>query len=270
MLRQNKKMQLNKKKLQTRIKIIIIIIVLAVLGISWAIFTDIIKLRKTEDMVGSENAISILFVGNSYVFVGSLPRQLQTIARANDIEIIYKDISRHGNQGGTLSELREAAIIEMQSGRFDYVIFTCSGNRVANDIDGFLNNVQILSNEARKNGVVPVLFNSAWTPDKENLNIATEAYKLASDEFNVILANVADAWAYAYQVVPEVELITKFDLRGPHPNDAGGFFTACVFASTLFDLHIEEIPNDSLYRGNNATTLAQVAWDFVHLSKYDD
>ena len=28
-------------------------------GVSWAIFTDVITLHKTEDMVGSENAISI-------------------------------------------------------------------------------------------------------------------------------------------------------------------------------------------------------------------
>ena len=56
-------------------------------------------------MTGSENAISILFVGSSHVFVGDVPRQLKTIARMHDVEIIYKDISRHGNRGGTLSEL---------------------------------------------------------------------------------------------------------------------------------------------------------------------
>ena len=259
-----------KKKLPTWKKILIAISVFAVFWTIWAIFTDVIMLRKTEDMVGSDNAISILFVGNSYVFVGELPRQLQTITKANNIEITYMDISRHGNRGGTLSELREKAIIEMQSGRFDYIILTCNGRRVSNDIEGFLDDVQALSNEARKNGVIPVLFNSAWTSDRENLNIATDAYKLASAEFDVILVNVADAWVYAYQTIPEVMLITKFDPRGPHPNNAGGFFTACVFATTLFDLHIEEIPSDSLYKESNAITLAQVAWDFVNLPKYDD
>ena len=259
-----------KKKLRAWIKTLAVIVALTILWTIVAIFTDVITLRKTEDMVGSENAISILFVGNSYVFVGELPRQLQTIARLYDIEIIYRDISRHGNRGGTLSELRESAIIEMQSGRFDYVILTCNGRRVSNDIDGFLDDVQALTDEARKNGVIPVLFNSAWVSDRENLNIATDAYKLAANEFNVVLVNAADAWVYAYQTIPEVELITRFDPRGAHPNSAGGFFTACVFAAILFDLHIEEIPSDSLYRGNNAITLAQAAWNFVHPSKYDE
>ena len=42
--------------------------------------------------------------------------------------------------------------------------------------------------------------------------------------------------------------------------------TACVFAATLFDLHIEDIPKDSLYKGSDAIDLAQIAWKFVHSS----
>ena len=265
-----KTQQKAKKKLRFWTKIIVALTIVAILWTIWAIFTDVIVLRKTEDMVGSENAISILFVGNSHVFVGELPRQLQTIARANDIEIIYMDISRHGNRGGTLSELRERAIIEMQSGRFDYVVLTCNGIRVSNDIDEFLDNVRVLNNEAIENGVIPVLFNSAWTSDKERLNIATDAYKLAADEFNIILVNAADAWVYAYQTIPEVSLITRFDPRGPHANRAGGFLSACVFAATLFDLHIDEIPKDNHYKGNNAIVLAQTAWEFVHPTTTED
>jgi hypothetical protein len=111
-----------------------------------------------------------------------------------------------------------------------------------------------------------VLFNSAWASDKEHLNINTELYKQAADEVDVILVNAADAWVYAYQEIPDISLITRFDPRGPHPNNAGGFVTACVFAATLFDLHIEEIPKDSLYKASDAIDLAQAAWAFVNPS----
>jgi len=36
-----------------------------------------------------------------------------------------------------------------------------------------------------------------------------------------------------------------------------------VFAATLFNLHIEEIPKDSMYKGNDALALAHAAWEFT-------
>lgn len=251
----------SKHKVMKIISIVVLTVILTLTTI-WAAFTDVIILRKTEDMVGSENAISILFVGNSDVFVGNLPQQLQTIARTHDVDITYKDISKHANRGGTLREHKENAISEMQSGRFDYVVF--QDDQIKNDIEGFIDNIQVLSDEARKNGVIPVLFNSAWASDKEHLDMNTKSYKQVADEIDVVLVNAADAWVYVYQEIPDISLITRFDPRGPHANKAGGFLTACVFAAILFDLHIEEIPNDNLYKGSNAINLAQAAWKFVH------
>ncbi len=259
-----------KKKLPKRKKIAIAIFTIAILTVvsalaaTWAIFTDVIILRKTEDMAGSENSVSILFAGTSDVFVGNLPKQLQTLARTHDLTITYKDLSRHANRGGTLKEHRENAIREMQSGRFEYVVF--QDDQIRNDIEGFMDEIRLLSDVARKNEVSPVLFNSALAYDKEHLNMNTELYQQAADEIDAILVNAADAWVCAYQEIPNISLITRFDPRGPHPNKAGGFLTACVFAATLFDLHIEEIPGDSLYKGSDAIDLAQAAWAFVNPS----
>ena len=260
-----------RKKLSTGKKVLLVFAALVLaLTAAWAVITDVIILRKTEDMAGSENAISILYVGSSQVFVGNVPRQLQTIARMYDVEITYKDISRHGNRGGTLGELKEHAISEIQSGRFDYVILQDQTRRSLSNVEGLLDEIRILSDEARKSGAKPVLYNSAWAtvdgqPDEGRLKNSTEVTKRAADESDAILVNAAGAWIYAYQTIPGISLYTKFDLRGPHASKAGGFLTACVFAATLFDLHIEEIPKDNLYRGSDAIDLAQAAWDFVHL-----
>ena len=240
------------------------------LAIIYAAFTDIIVLRKTEDMGGSENAISILFVGNSQIFVGELPRQLKIIARTKDVEIIYKDISTHSNRGGTLSELKESAIREMKSTRYDYIVLHEDTLRL--DIEEFLDDIQFLCNEARENDVIPVLYNtSGWNnngkPDPMRENISTEAYKRAADETDAILINAGDAWIYAYQTISDISLYVGFDPRGPnHSSRAGGFYTACVFAAALFDLYIEEIPKDSRYKGSDAIDLAQAAWEFVNPS----
>ncbi len=260
-----------KKKLPKRfIALGIIVIVVLALAFIYAVFTDGIVLRTTEDMVGSENAISILFVGNSQVFVGELPRQLKLIAKMYDVEIIYKDLSRHENRGGTLSELKENAIREMQDRRYDYVVLHDDTLRLDNDIASFLSNIQSLCDAARESGTTPVLYNtSGWNnngqPDAARENISTEAYKRAAEETDAILVNAGDAFIHAYETIPGIALYVSFDLRGPHHSStAGGFMTACVFAATLFDLHIEEIPEDSLYTGSDAIDLAQAAWEFVH------
>lgn len=114
-----------------------------------------------------------------------------------------------------------------------------------------------------------MLYNPAWTningqPNEERQRAFTEVYKRADDENDAALVNAGDAWVYAYQTIPGISLYNRFDLRGPHANKAGAYFTACVFAATLFDLYIEDIPDDNLYSGRDAVELAQAAWDFVH------
>jgi len=247
----------------------VVLVVILILATIYAVFTDIIILRKTEDMVGPENSIAILFVGSSHVFVGDVPGQLQAIAKMHGVDIIYKDMSRHGNRGGTLSELRDDAISEMQSRSFDYVVLQDQTRKSLNDVEGLLDEIRILSDAAKESGAIPVLYNSAWAttngqPDEESLKITTEVYKHAADENDAILVNAADGWIHAHDTIPEISLYTRFDPRGPHANNAGAFLTACVFAATLFDLHIEDIPKDNRYSGSDVIALAQAAWEFVH------
>ncbi|MCL1819832.1 MAG: hypothetical protein FWG36_04140 [Oscillospiraceae bacterium] len=261
-------MRINKKKLSVWI---IIFSLVPVLLAVWAVYTDVIILRKTEDMANYENTVSILWVGSSHVFAGNVPQQLQAVTESYDIKITYKDISRHGNRGGTLREHRENAIKEMQTGKFDYVVLHDQSRRSLNDIDGLLSDIQILCETARENSVIPILYDFACMaadgqPDEERLRASISAYKHAAAENDAILVRAAESWIYAYKTIPEISLYTRFDLRGLHSNKAGGFLTACVFATTLFNLHIEEVPKDSIYKGNDALDLAQAAWEFVHSS----
>ena len=254
----------------TKISIILIIIavVVAALAFSYAVITDVIVLRKTEDMNDSENAVSMLWVGSSHVFVGNVPQQLQVLSGANGIEIIYKDLSKHGNRGGTLSELSVEAITEMQDYRYDYIVLQDQTRRSLNNTEELLKEIRILCEAAREHGTIPVIYNSAWAtangrPDEARLRTSTEVSKRAAEENNAILVDAAGAWIYAYQELQDISLYTSFDLRGPHASKAGGFLTSCVFAAVLFDLHIEQIPEDSMYKGSDALTLAEAAWEFV-------
>lgn len=199
--------------------------------------------------------VSILFVGNSFTFYGDVPGQLQTLAGAQGIEVTYKDISRGG---ATLSDSRANAIEEMEAGDFDYIVLQDQSMRPGVDFDGFLDDVQILSDAARENGVTLVLFNPAAMDEEMLQFILNLAYEQAAEEVSAILINAGGAWIYADQTIP-----------GLVPSKGGNqaFIAACVFAATLFDLHITEIPEGNRYNSDDAIALAQAAWDFVRFSR---
>lgn len=219
-----------------------------------------------NDSISSEDSdsISILFVGNSFVYTGDVPKQLQKLSNLYDIKMTYKDIS---TGGATLGSLKNNAVREMQRKNYDYVVFQDQSRRPLNNYNDFLNDVRFLSDVAKSNGAIPVLYNPAWAninekPDESLQNILTEAYKKAAYENSAILVNAGDAWVYAYKKMPELSLYASDKF---HANDTGAYFTACVFAATLFNLHIKDIAEDNLYTGDKAIVLGQTAWEFVCL-----
>ncbi|MCL2398912.1 MAG: SGNH/GDSL hydrolase family protein [Defluviitaleaceae bacterium] len=188
------------------------------------------------------NSVSILFVGNSHIRTGNVPSQLQALARLHGIEITYVDVSENGvNLDGTM---RDNAMREMQNGNFDYVVMQARGRSSINDMDLFLNDIQLFSQQIRDSGATPVLYSPAWAningqPNEELQAFLTDAHKQAAYENNIILINAGDAWVYAYRTIQGLSLYAR---DGLHANHEGAFLTASVFMATLFDLQIENIP----------------------------
>ena len=207
----------------------------------------IVGCSKPDNHV-AENSVSILFVGNSHVRSGNVPEQLQMLARMHGIEMTVVDVSRNG--ANLDSTMRDNAIMEMQNRSFDYVVMQARGRsiRPTNDIDGFLSDIRIFSEQIRENGAIPVLYSPAWAnvngqPDEELQYLLTQAHILAAYENDAILINAGDAWVYAYRAMPGLSLYAR---DGMHANHAGAFLTASVFAATLFDLQIDNIPASNL------------------------
>ena len=191
------------------------------------------------------DAVSILFVGNSHMRTGNVPGQLQALAGLHGIEITYVDVSRNG--ANLDDAMRNNAIREMQNRSFDYVVMQARGRsiRPTNDIDGFLNDIRIFSDQIRENGAIPVLYSPGWAninlrPDEELQMILTEAHKQAAYENDIILINAGDAWVHAYR--NNIQGLSLYARDGIHANHSGAFLTASVFMATLFDLNVENIP----------------------------
>jgi len=213
------------------------------------------------------NSTSILFVGNSHTYKGNVPKQLMNISGIYGVEITYKDISK---PDATLSDSKNRAIKEMKRRIYDYVVFQDNSLRPVRNIEAFMNDMRTLCDEAVKNGAIPVLYNPARAnadgrPDEELQAVLSEKYKQAAYENDAILVNSGDAWVYAYQSIPEISL---FSSDNHHANRTGAYYTACVFASTLFNLHVKDIEenNTNTFKDDVAIALGQLAWEFVHQS----
>ena len=215
-----------------------------------------------------DKTVSILFIGNSLVYYNNLPQQLGEISLLYGIEI---DCTSICPPGASLEDTKYRAKEAMKAYKFDYAVFQDYGTRPFNEKDNFLNDIKMLCDEAKNAGITPVLYNPAWAsmngkPDNDFQYLLTEVYERAAKDNDVMLVNAGDVWVYAYKNIPGISLYEKGDY---HPNVEGVYLTACVFASTLFDLHIKDFSADNGYMHDhdNALKLGQAAWEFVSYYK---
>ncbi|MCL2588558.1 MAG: hypothetical protein FWD84_04020, partial [Oscillospiraceae bacterium] len=160
---------------------------------------------SSQNTHNTSDSVSILFVGNSHVRTGYIPRQLQALASLHGIEMTYVDVSINGS--GLDGALRDNAIREMQNRNFDYVVMqqpAGRGGRITPDVDGFFSNIRTFAEIVREHGAIPVLYSPMWMgvdgrPNEEFHSISSEMFKQAAYENDLILVNVGDAWVYAYR-----------------------------------------------------------------------
>ena len=222
--------------------------------------------------------VNILFVGNSLTYSGNIAAQLQLLAGMYGVDIDY---TRCVWGGVGLDYLIPSALEAMENNSYDYVVLQDFGGREGS-IE-FYDDVKTLCDAAKENGATPVIFSPAWMhidgyPDKEAQDFSTSCYKEAAVNNDALFVPAGDAWVYAYMKLDDIKLYVKDDY---HPNSAGSYYTACVFASILFDLQIKDIPHDLSYLmatgiyGRDvyerwAIELGCAAWEFSCYYKEND
>ena len=215
----------------------------------------------TQELIKDKNDFKVLFIGNSLTYSGNMPKQVSTLSDMYGITVEHESVTP---PGAILNDTKEQAIQKIRENKYDYVIFHDGGNFPESDTVDFLSNVELLCEEARKSGAIPVLFNPAWAninkkPNKSYQALLTAAYEKAAKIYGAILVNAGEAWIYAYDKHPDLKLYAD----DVHANNAGAYLTACTFVSTLFDLHVKDICEDNTYHGDDAIRLGQAAWEYV-------
>jgi len=219
----------------------------------------LLLLSSCAPSAGGER-ITILYVGNSFVYTGNVPKQVRVLAKLYGVDSAYKSITKGG---GSLSDTMDAAMKAMGKKQFTYVVMQDYGTRPGSG--EFFADVKALCDKAHATGATPVLYSPAWVnidavPDRERQRAYTDAYLEAAALNDALLVNAGDAWVYAYDAIKGLDLYQPNDY---HANDAGAYLTACVFAGTLLDLHVQDVTKKNRYCGELAIPLGQAAWEFV-------
>ena len=102
----------------------------------------------------NEQKISILYIGNSFVHTGKVPKQVSVLVKLYGVDCAYKDISKGG---ASLADQMDAAIREMNKKQYDYVVIQDYGTRPGSK--EFFADVEALCNKTHETGATPVLYN---------------------------------------------------------------------------------------------------------------
>jgi hypothetical protein len=246
----------------------------------WAAETQPLSFPKFEG-----DSCSMLFVGDSYTI--AVPAQLKAVASLYGIDIHFDNASVPSSRL-YYSNVMNRTLEYIENNQYDFVVVAADVWMDYETQDIHYAEVERIFNAAREKGSTPVLYlpgegRSSYT-DADGRIVPSHAWRMSdvitavtvAKRLDAILVNASEAWVYAYEQNEDISLFRDDAAR--HASLEGVYYTACVLASTLFDLHIQDIMDAEgigeiypdwyniglyAYTGENALALGQSAWEFV-------
>lgn len=195
----------------------------------------------------AQDSVSVLFIGNSYVYVNDLPTMFNNLTTSLGDEVT---VDSKTNGGYTFSNHLNDPLThtKIKSKPWDYVIiqgqsqepsFPTSqvntqslpaANALADSVyeNKYCSQVMYFMTWGRQNG--DPQWDSINTFDKMNLRLR-DAYVRISDSAQACVAPVGIAWKYVRDNHPTINLYTS---DGSHPSVEGTYLAACTFYASVF------------------------------------
>ncbi len=184
------------------------------------------------------NQYHILFIGNSYTYINSLPQMFKSLVENQfpDYHITVKFI---GGGGATLKNHWEVgeAVKEIKTGYWNYVILQGQSMLGSDDLtepdspDQFYKYSQRLDAEIKKSGAKTVFF-MTWSRKNlpEQQKYLTKAYSTISTELGSTLAPVGLVW----KKFREISTINLYRRDRSHPTITGTYLSALTLFNSIF------------------------------------
>ncbi len=202
------------------------------------------KPSTTPDVARPQVPANVLFLGNSYTFVNDLPAMTVRFAEAGGAQVRQASVTLGG---ATLAGLlgQTAALATIAQGGWSHVVLQGQSLEPAADRAPFLAAAQTLADAVHKTGAA-VAFYQTWPRQPGDAvyqqpwsggsapalgQKLRDGYQQAATRAGGVRVPVGDAWQLALTQHPEIAL---YQPDGSHPQVAGTYLAACVFAVTLF------------------------------------
>lgn len=180
----------------------------------------------------------ILMLGNSFTYSNDMPNVLANLLGAEVVQHTQGN-AKLADQLNNRIELGESTVASLETESWDYVVLQEMSSFPITSKDSFLNIVEILCEEIRDSGAVPVLF-ATWAYKEghekyEELGISYEemasllhyAYQEAADQNHALIADVGQKFC---EIAGKSELYAE---DGIHPNEEGSRLAAEVIANVI-------------------------------------
>ncbi len=237
--------------------------------------------------------LKVLFLGNSYTYVNSMPQVTAAIASAMGDSLIYDSntiggytLQQHAHDATSLSKIGQGdldyvvlqeqsqwpsfPIDQVDTGMFPYAHFLDSLNQAYHPCG----RTMFYMTWGRKNG--DDLNCPTWPPvcTYEGMDSMLRLrYMMMADSNNAVVSPAGAVWHYIRQQYPAIEL---YQADESHPTLEGTYAAACAFYTAFFRRDPETIPYDYTLSAADAANIRHAAKVVVydsmlywHIGQYD-
>jgi hypothetical protein len=190
----------------------------------------------------------VLFVGNSYTYVNSLPQLFKALSEyampGHRVEVKFV-----GGGGATLEKHWDVgqAQAEIRSGVWDYVVLQGQSMLGSSDLtapdsaDEFFRYARKFDNEITSSGAQTVFY-MTWSREDQGdqQRYLTDAYQEIGHELGSIVAPVGKVW----DRVRDDPALQLYQGDGSHPEIDGSYLAAATLLASIFDIHLPEAPGE--------------------------
>lgn len=196
------------------------------------------------------NAVKILFIGNSLTSANNLPAMVAAIADSRGVDVIYEAFTpggtrlrNHASNKNVLRKLRKQSwdfvVLQEQSQSPGF-----GARQLSTDVFPYAR--RLVEESKKANPDTSVIFYMTMAHrngDPANKRVSSElltyegtqrrinrSYLKMAQDNQALVAPVGEAWRIVRQEQPDIALYAD----NTHPNPTGTYLAACVFYATLF------------------------------------
>ncbi|KKL08113.1 hypothetical protein LCGC14_2579120, partial [marine sediment metagenome] len=190
--------------------------------------------RGEDKMVSKKpKPLRVLFVGNSYTFVNSVPSAVAVFARHRKQRPLVGKLNAPG--GCTLRKhyLKTGARKQIAEGKWDYVVLQEQSQMPVVYPKAFQHYAALLAKDIQAAGATPVFF-MTWARKHipKMQDGLTKEYTTAAKKAGGLLAPVGEAFKACRAKHPKIELYAN---DKSHPSPKGFYLATCVIYATLYN-----------------------------------